>query len=85
MASHMKTTIEIADPLLAEAKAVASREGTTLRALLEEGLRVSIVRRGKRRPFRLPDTSVPGRGPQPGVDLSDWETVRSLVYEERGG
>jgi len=81
----MKTTIEISGPLLEEAKAAAAREGTTLRALVEEGLRAAIVRRGKRRTYRLPDTSVAGRGLQPGVDLSNWEVVRSLVYEGRGG
>ncbi len=35
----MKTTIDIADGLLAEAKAHAREEGLTLRTLIEEGLR----------------------------------------------
>ncbi len=35
----MKTTIDIADPLLREARKLANREGTTLRALVEQGLR----------------------------------------------
>ena len=39
MGTHMKTTIDIADGLLTEARAHAQREGLTLRAVIEEGLR----------------------------------------------
>jgi hypothetical protein len=35
----MKTTLDIPDPLLREARTVAARERTTLRALVEQGLR----------------------------------------------
>jgi len=34
----MKTTIEINDSLLKRARSVSQREGTTLRALVEQGL-----------------------------------------------
>lgn len=81
----MKTTVELSAPLLKEAKAIAAREGTTLRVLLEEGLRESLARRRRGRRFRLRDTSVGGKGLQPGVDLSNWEQIRSLIYEGRGG
>lgn len=39
MGTHMKTTIELADPLFKSAKQFAEQSHTTLRALVEEGLR----------------------------------------------
>lgn len=36
----MKTTIEISDPLLRQAKRLAAKEGTTLRDMVERGLRL---------------------------------------------
>jgi hypothetical protein len=39
MVTHMKTTVEIPDALAKAAREAASREGTTMRALIEEGLR----------------------------------------------
>ena len=44
----MKTTIEIADPLLHEVRKVAAREGVTLRTLVERGLH-HVVAQTKRR------------------------------------
>jgi hypothetical protein len=39
MGTHMKTTIELSDPLFNAAKQLAQQSQTTLRALMEEGLR----------------------------------------------
>lgn len=64
---------------------MAEREGTTLRALVEEGLRGTLARRRMVRRFRLRDGSVKGEGLQPGIDLSNWDQIRSLIYEGRGG
>jgi len=60
----MKTTIEISDALLDEAKRIASRESSTLRELIEEGLRRSIEERRKRKDFRLRRASYRGKGLQ---------------------
>ena len=81
MGTHMKTTIDIADSLLLEGKAVAAREGLTLRALVEEGLRVVLRERAQRAAFTLRDGAVGGHGLQPG---QVWDLPRDLAYDEEG-
>jgi hypothetical protein len=80
----MKTTVELSDDLMRRAKSVAAKEGTTLRALLEEGLRWALGRRRKPRGFKLRDASVGGKGVQPGVDDTDWTSLRDAIYRGRG-
>jgi hypothetical protein len=84
MGSHMKTTIEIADNLLDEAKRLATRRGVTLRTIVEEGLR-HIVKSERRRPaFRLRDASFTGDGLQPAFEGATWERLRDAAYEGHG-
>ena len=42
----MKTTLDIPDPLFREAKMVAARDGTTLRAVVTQALEAELKRRG---------------------------------------
>ncbi len=84
MGTHMKTTVEIAEDLLRQAKVVAGKERITLRALIEEGLRWALNKRRRRGRFKLRDASVPGKGPQPGVTEGDWSTLRDQSYSGRG-
>jgi hypothetical protein len=85
MASHMKTTVQIPDPLLVRAKALAREQKTTLAALVEEGLRRVVEDKArKRRDFRLRDASVGGHGVRPELGGS-WDAVRAAIYEGRGG
>jgi hypothetical protein len=79
----MKTTVEIPDALLDEARRVAAREGTTIRALLEEGLRRALAQR-KTGGFRLRRATFKGQGLQPGVADGSWERIRDLAYDQRG-
>ncbi len=44
----MKTTIDIPDPLLREAKMMAARDGSTLRAIVTRALETEIERNGLR-------------------------------------
>ena len=86
MATHMKTTIEIADALLAAAKQLATGEGATLRSLVEEGLRELLERRGQPGTrFQLPRASFSGNGLQEGLTEGDWNAIRARLYEGRGG
>lgn len=81
MGTHMKTTIEISDALLADAKRVAARDGLTLRALVENGLRQEIQARSKpSKRFRLRDASFKGKGLHPDVQDLSWSEIRDLVY-----
>ncbi len=84
MGTHMKTTVEISDQLLDEARRAAARRGVTLRALIEEGLRV-VVKTSRRRPeFRLRSASFEGDGLTPAFADGDWDRIRDAVYTGRG-
>ena len=81
----MKTTVELSDATFEEAKRVAAREGTSLRALIEEGLRrVLADRRTRRGGFKLRPASFKGRGVAPEFEGESWPAVRDAIYRERG-
>ncbi len=81
MATRMKTTIEISDSLLEEAKSIAAREGTTVRALVESGLRHTVAeRRAQYTAFKLRDAAFDGDGIAPELRGASWERIRDLAY-----
>jgi len=82
MGTHMKTTVEIADPLFAEAKAEARRRGTTVRALIEDGLRRVIADPSPSR-YVLPDCSYGTGGPTDAWVGATWEQKLDVIYEGR--
>lgn len=81
----MKTTIELPNALVRAAKEIAAREGTTLRALAEAGLRLVLEERAQRPPFSLRDASFAGRGLRDEFRDVGWDAVRRAAYDERGG
>jgi CRISPR/Cas system-associated protein Csm6 len=85
MVSHMKTTIQIPDNLFEEARRLAQRDRTTLKALVEQGLRQVIAERKRRNGFRLRKATFKGQGLQPQFAGASWEQIRELSYEGRGG
>lgn len=77
----MKTTIDIADALLSEAKAEARKEGVTLRALVEEGLRHVLRHRATTGTaptrFELPTTGDPARPLDPTYVAEELRLARA--------
>jgi predicted DNA-binding ribbon-helix-helix protein len=86
MYTHMKTTVEISDPLLDEAKRIAARDSTTVRELIETGLRAVVkARRTSRQGFALRDARVGGNGLSRELREASWDRIREAAYEGRGG
>jgi ribosomal protein S5 len=80
----VKTTVEIPDSLLREAKRLALREHTTVRALIERGLRTVVDHRKPGARFTLRPASFRGDGLTAGTSLRDWDAIGDLTYKERG-
>jgi hypothetical protein len=76
----MKTTVEITDSLLAEARRLAAVRSTTLRQIIEEGLR-KVIETKPEQPFRLRDGSFGSGGMRRKMT---WDEIRDEIYEGRG-
>ncbi len=77
MLRHMRTTVRLDDQLLSRAKKEAARRKITLTALIEQGLRLVLMRpsAAKDKPrVQLPVCHA-GGGLLPGVDLDDSSDV----------
>jgi predicted transcriptional regulator len=77
----MRTTVNIDDHLLAEAKILAARTSRPLGTVIDDALRVMFHRSDNenavRQEFRLPTHGAGGL--QPGVDLEDKEALAELL------
>jgi hypothetical protein len=56
----MKTTIELSDALLAQARQHAKAHHLTLKALIEQGLHTVLTKEEEAKPFKLGDGSFKG-------------------------
>jgi hypothetical protein len=81
----MKTTVDIPQSLLDEAKKLAANHRTTVKALVEEGLRHVIDEHQRSGMFRLRKATFKGEGLQPDMEGASWEGIRERAYEGRGG
>lgn len=80
----MKTTIELPDDLLKRSKAVARRENSTLKALIEEGLRLALRARTRRPTVPFKVQPFQGDGLTPEFTGVGWERIRDEIYRDRG-
>lgn len=84
MGTHLKTTVEISNDLFARTRKVAQREGVTVRALMEEGLRLALKARqgkGARKPFKM--ITFKGDGLTEEFLDASWDRIRDEIYRER--
>jgi hypothetical protein len=67
----MRTTIDLDDEVLREAKQLAAASGITLTRLIEDSVRAVLRRRAERSGARAELPVFHGRGLRAGVDLAD--------------
>lgn len=79
----MKTTVDLPDSLLERARKVASREGTTIRSLIEESLRRVLAEREKGTSFRLRHVTFGGNGLNPDLQGATWSDILDMSYGAR--
>lgn len=79
----MKTTLEIQDALLRQAKRHAQRVGRPLRAIVEEGLRAVLTRDPGRQGFVLEDCSVGTIGAPNPLESLTQDELRELMHGGR--
>ena len=80
----MRTTLNLDDDLLRDAKRLAAERGTTLTAVMEDALRIVVRRVEKPKPRKrrkLPTAGKPGAGFMPGVDLNSNAATRAFLDE----
>jgi hypothetical protein len=78
----MKTTVDLPSELLRDAQELARREQTTLKALIEAGLREVLAQRSDDSRFTLEDASVGGNGLRPEFRDGGWEQLRDTIYQQ---
>ena len=82
---RMKTTIDISKSLHDEARKIAAGEKSSIKALIEEGLRRVIEERKHRQHFKLRKATFKGNGLQADLADTSWDKLCGKMYEGRGG
>jgi len=75
----MKTTLNLNDRVLQQAKRRAARDGITLTRFVEDALRARLAgAKGSKPPFRLRLVTVTGLAP-PNVDIADRDALYDVI------
>ena len=75
----MKTTLNLNDQVLRQAKRRAARDGLTLTRFVEDALRARLAgARKSKPPFRLRLETVTGHAP-PNVDIADRDALYDVI------
>jgi hypothetical protein len=80
----MKTTVDISNTLHEAVRKIAASENSSLKALIEEGLRKVIDERKHRGSFKLRKVTFKGNGLQADTADANWDKIRDKIYEGRG-
>jgi len=78
MVTHMKTTIEIGDNLLARAKSRAKAQNITLRALIETSLAATLDQQLP--PVKVTPVTFKGNGLSREFEGASWEKIRDTIH-----
>ena len=74
----MKTTLNLNDRILQQAKRRATRDGITLTRFVEDALRAKLMSKGTGPQFKLELKTVTGNRP-PNIDISDREALYDVM------
>ena len=78
----MRTTIDLPDDLLIQAKKLAAESHRTLSAVIRDALREALARRRRpARPEPMKLTTFGGTGLHPGVDLDDTAALLDVMTD----
>ena len=80
MLRHMRTTINLPDDLILQAKRAALEADTTLTEIIANALREALVRRKQKAPKKKFKIITSGKGgTYPGVDISDTSALLDIT------
>lgn len=79
--AQMKITVDVSDTVLAAARDLARREGTTVDALIERGLCREAMEAERKSGFQLRRASFGGEGLRTDNPHARWDRLRELAYE----